>query len=134
MCLFSLTCLLSVGFLPCLCILADCVLLFVGCYHCSYYFVCLTFNVLIPFQWGILSKVSSEQFFAVSLRNVPMSPMEFPEFHLLSRYFSMICPPDLLASARQSPDQSDSHISLKYLRYLLVYFQHCSPFLPVGSL
>ena len=31
-------------------------------------------------------------------------------------------------------DQTDSHISLQFgVRYLLVYFQHCSLFLPVGS-
>ena len=36
---------------------------------------------------------------------------------------------------RDSPDQSDSHISLQFVvRYPLVYLQHCPLFLPVGSL
>ena len=54
---------------------------------------------------------------------------------LLLGYFFLIYPLDLLASAKHIPDQSDSHISLHYgVRYLLVCFQHCSLFLPVGSL
>ena len=42
---------------------------------------------------------------------------------------------DLLASAWHILDQSDSHISLQLrVRYMVVYFQHYLPFLPVGSL
>ena len=65
----------------------------------------------------------------------PMSPQEFLEYHLLSRYFSLTYPLDILASARHIPDQSDSRISLQFsVRYLLIYFQHCLLFLLLGSL
>ena len=64
-----------------------------------------------------------------------MSPLEFLEYHLLSGYFFLIYPLNLLASARHILGQSDSHISLQFgVRYLLVYFQHCLLFLRVGSL
>lgn len=50
-------------------------------------------------------------------------------------HFFLTYPLDLLASARHNPDQSDSHIFLKFdVRYLLIYFQHCSLFFTVDSL
>ena len=55
------------------------------------------------FSWNICCNFSSQS------SNVSL---EFLEYHLLSRYFSLIYPLDLLASARHSMDQSDSHISL----------------------
>ena len=64
-----------------------------------------------------------------------MSPFEFQECHLLSDYFSFTYPLDLLASARHAPYQSDSHMSLQFgVQYLLISFQHCSLFPPVGSM
>lgn len=52
-----------------------------------------------------------------------MSPLEFLEFHLAPGHYSLTYPLDLLASARHSSDQSDSHIFLKFdVRYLLIYF------------
>ena len=56
-----------------------------------------------------------------------MSPLEFLEYYLPSSYFSSTYPLDILVSARRSPDQSDSHMSLQFgVRYLLIYFQHRS--------
>ena len=82
-----------------------------------------------------MNQVSPGSLVAVSLDNVPMSPQEFLEYHLLSRYFSLTYPLDILASARHIPDQSDSRISLQFsVRYLLIYFQHCLLFLLLGSL
>ena len=57
------------------------------------------------------------------------------EYHLLSGYFYLIYPLDLLSSLWHSLDQSDSNISLQFgVRYLLNYLEHCPLFLPVGSL
>ena len=105
--MFLLVCSLSVGFLPCLCILADCLFLSVGCYHCSYHFVCLTFDVLVRFQQSILSQVSPGTLLAISLHNLGMSPLEFLEYRLLLAYFPLIYSLDLLASAQNSLDQSE---------------------------
>ena len=72
---------------------------------------------------------------SVSLHNPPMSPLNFLQYYLLSGCFALVYPLELLASPRHSPNQSDSHISLQLgVRYLLVYFQHCSLFIPFGSL
>ena len=116
---------------PCLCILVNCILLFVGCFHCLYYFVCFTFNVLVWFPLGILRQVSPEILFAVSLHNLPMSSQVFLEYHQPSGYFSLIYPLDLLASAQHTPDQFDTHISLQFsVWYLLIYCLHCTIFIP----
>ena len=64
-----------------------------------------------------------------------MSPLEFLEYRLLLVYFPLIYSLDLLASAQNSLDQSDSLISFQFgIRYLQVYFQRSLLFLPVGSL
>ena len=58
-----------------------------------------------------------------------MSPFEFHE----GRVLSFTYPLDLLASARHAPYQSDSHMSLQFgVKCLLICFQHCSLFPPVG--
>ena len=78
------------------------------------------FDVLVRFQYGILNQVSPGTIITVSLHNLPISPLEFLEYHLLSFYFSFTYPVDILGSARHSLDQSDSHISLQFgVRYVL---------------
>ena len=68
----------------------------------------------VRFQQGILSQVSPRTLVAISLHNLPMYLLVFREYHLLSGYFSLIYPLDLLGSARHSPDQSDSYTSLVF--------------------
>ena len=78
------------------------------------------------FSWNTCCNFSSQ--------SSHVSP-RVPRIPSTLRLFLLIYPLDLLPSARHIPDQSDSHISLQFgVRYLLVYVQDCSLFLPVGSL